>query len=242
MTLLSLAAVTGSWNVFVPYGGMHAAAVCVCAAAIAGMAWAGRALRERHEMAFRRALAIFALGYWVAYNVWWNRAGIDLADGLPLHICDLNGLIAPLALLTLNRWLRAALYFWTFALTVQAFVQPTLTQGPAFAVFWWFWAAHTIITACAVYDLAVLRFRPGWDDLKRAYVTSAIYLAAIIPLNRLLGTNYGFIGNPPPEVPIPPFIDTLGPWPLRAVLVVLIAAAGFVLVKLPWRTAKMPAA
>jgi uncharacterized membrane protein YwaF len=57
---------------------------------------------------------------------------------LPLHICGLNGVIAPLALLTLNRWLRATLYFWAFGLTSQAFIQPNLTTGPAVPVFWCF--------------------------------------------------------------------------------------------------------
>ena len=88
----------------------------------------------------------------------------------------LAGLIAPLALLTLNRWLRAILYFWAFTLTVQAFIQPNLVHGPATAVFWLFWLQHTIIIAYAFYDLVVLRFRPDWRDLGRVYIVSAIYL------------------------------------------------------------------
>ena len=55
------------------------------------------------------------------------------------------------------------------ALTLQAFVQPALTAGPASLVFWAFWTAHTIIAACAVYDLAVLGFRP---ELERSRLRS----------------------------------------------------------------------
>jgi uncharacterized membrane protein YwaF len=51
----------------------------------------------------------------------------------------------------------------------------------------------------------------------------------------LLGANYGFIGNPPPGVAIPPFVDALGPWPLRAVIVVVLGAAAFALLVLPWQ-------
>ncbi len=64
---------------------------------------------------------------------------------------------------------------------------------------------------------------------------SALYVAAIVPVNLLLGANYGFIGNPPPGVRIPPFVDALGPWPLRAVIVVALGAVGFALLALPWQ-------
>jgi hypothetical integral membrane protein (TIGR02206 family) len=227
----------GAWDNFVPYSGLHLVTVSLCVLAVASLAMAGRALPDTSKMALRRALGIFGIAYWVSYNVWWNRHGLILPSGLPLHICDLNGLIAPLALVTLNRWLRATAYFWTFALTTQAFLQPTLITGPAGAMFWWFWAQHTIILSCAVYDLAVLGFRPNWRDLGRAYVVSAIYLAAVIPVNFALDANFGFIGNPPPPARIPPFVDALGPWPQRALIVVALAAAGFALLVLPWRIA-----
>jgi hypothetical integral membrane protein (TIGR02206 family) len=225
----------GAWEVFVPYGGLHLAAVSACALLVAGLVVAARVLAAPQQAALRRAFGIFAIVYWMTYNIWWNRHGLDPATGLPLQICDLNGLVAPLALLTGKRWLRATLYFWTFALTVQAFIQPSLTLGPASPVFWWFWAAHSIVLASAVYDLAVLGFRPQWRDLGYAYGVSALYVAAIVPVDLLLGANYGFIGNPPPGVEIPPFVDALGPWPLRGVMVVVLGASAFALLALPWQ-------
>ncbi len=48
---------------------------------------------------------------------------------------------------------------------------------------WAFWTAHTIIAAGAVYDIAVLGFRPCWSDLGRALIVSAAYLAPIVLLN-----------------------------------------------------------
>jgi hypothetical integral membrane protein (TIGR02206 family) len=225
----------GAWAVFVPYGGLHALAVAVCAGLIAAPAWLGRALRPGGEAALRRTLAALAVGYWLAYNIWWNWNGIDLRTGLPLQLCDINGLMAPLALLTGWRWARATLYFWTAALTLQAFIQPALSAGPASLVFWAFWTAHTIIAACAVYDIAVLGFRPGWSDLARALLVSAAYLALIVPVNAWLGSDYGFVGNPAPDIQVPPFVLMLGPWPQRAIILVALAVLGFVVVLLPWR-------
>ena len=223
------------WDVFAPYGALHLVTALVCLLVIAAVTAAGRKLRANHKTAFCRAIGIFGLAYWVAYNVWWMRQARDLAVALPLHICDLNGVIAPLMLLTHNRWLRATCYFWTFALTTQAFIQPELVFGPSRVEFWWFWVQHTIILGCAVVDIVVLGFRPDWRDLARACVASAIYVLAVVPVNVLLGSNYGYIGDPPPPARIPPFIDALGPWPLRAVIVVILAAVGFVVVLLPWR-------
>jgi hypothetical integral membrane protein (TIGR02206 family) len=232
---------SAAWDVFVPYGGLHLAALGACALAVAGIAMAGRALRrtqrDAQEALLRRTFGVFGIAYWLTYNTWWNRHGLDLT-GLPLHICDLSGLVAPLALITGWRWLRALLYFWTFTLTIQAFIQPALTLGPASAVFWWFWGAHTIILAAAVYDLAVLGFRPGWPDFARACVASALYLAVIIPLDLWLGANYGYVGNPPPGVPIPPFVEALGPWPLRALAIAALTVAGYGLLMLPWQRTK----
>jgi uncharacterized membrane protein YwaF len=66
-------------------------------------------------------------------------------------------------------------------------------------------------------------------------VVSLAYVAVVTPINLALGTNYGFIGNPPPSKAIPPFIDAMGPWPRRAVIVMGLAIVGFVLALLPWR-------
>jgi hypothetical integral membrane protein (TIGR02206 family) len=231
------------WTIFVPFGGLHAVTVAVCALLVLAVTSAGRALRERGaEPAFRNALAILALGYWLAYLVWWNWSALDVYAGLPLHLCDFNGLVAPFALLTRNRWLRAALYFWTFTLTLQAFVQPELHAGPALPAFWAFWAGHTIIVSLAVYDLAVLGFRPDWSDVGRVLVLSLAYVALVMPLDLTLGANYGFIGNPPPGKSLPPFIEAMGPWPRRAFIVIGLAALGFVLALLPWRLAVAPRA
>ncbi len=91
--------------------------------------------------------------------------------------------------------------------------------------------------ASAVYDITVLGFRPDWRDVRRVIIVSLAYVAVVTPVNLALGTNYGFIGNPPPGKPIPPFIDAMGPWPGRALIVMALATIGFILALLPWRFA-----
>jgi len=224
----------GAWDSFVPYSGLHLVTVCCCVALIAGLLAAGRACGRARQMQLRWLLGIFGLVYWLTYNVWWNRHGIDVVSGLPLQICDCNGVIAPFALLTQNRWLRATLYFWAFALTTQAFIQPALQAGPSTPLFWWFWAQHTIILGYAVFDLAVLGFRPDWRDCGRACAAGAAYLAIVVPVDLALNADYGYLGALPARQ-IPPFVAALGPWPLRAVVVVALAGFAFAVAELPWQ-------
>lgn len=219
---------------FAPYGALHLVSVGGCLAVIAGLVAAGRHSRAAHERKFRRALGVFGLAYWLSYNIWWNWHGLDPATGLPLQICDVNGVIAPLALLTLDRSLRATLYFWAFALSTQAFIQPALQFGPATPLYWWFWAQHTIILGYAVFDVAVLGFRPDWRDLLRACGSGAIYLAVVVPVDLALNADYGYLGDLDADR-IPPFVAALGPWPERAIMVVVLAALAFVIVELPWQ-------
>jgi hypothetical integral membrane protein (TIGR02206 family) len=222
------------WDVFVPYSALHFCTVVICALAIAGLVFIGCALPARREAVLRRGLGIFGLVYWLSYNVWWNRQGIDFVNGLPLQICDVNGAIAPVVLLTQQRFMRATLYYWAFALSTQAFIQPALQVGAANPIFYWFWAQHTIILAYAVYDLAVLRFRPQWRDLMRCYAVSTLYLAVVVPLNSILGADYGYLGNWP-AADIPPFVAALGPWPARAVILVVLCVLACAIVQLPWQ-------
>jgi hypothetical integral membrane protein (TIGR02206 family) len=220
---------------FTPFGLVHFLVVCVCALLLVALARFGRGTHDKaDERRTRRALAIFALVYWAAYNTWWNWDGLDLRTGLPLQACDVSGLVAPFALLSLNRWLRATLYFWAFAFATQAFIQPTLSDGPAHVVFWAFWIAHLAILACAVYDVTVLGFRPDWSDFARAAIVAVAWGAVALSADLMLGANYGYIGNPPAGTRIPPLVEALGPWPQRLLVIAALAALTFLLLLWPW--------
>jgi hypothetical integral membrane protein (TIGR02206 family) len=235
MTAGALVADSQSLDVFTLFGTVHVVTVGACAVVLAAVGLLGGRLRATSaEPHVRHALAIVALAYWFSYYTWWNWYGIDLVIGLPLQTCDVSELVAPLALLTRNRWLRSTLYFWTFAFATQAFIQPTLTVGPAHLVFWAFWLAHTLIAACALYDITALGFRPDWTDLMRALVAALAYAAIVLPVDLWLGANYGFIGNPPAGTPIPAMVEALGPWPQRLIVIFALAGLGFVLALAPW--------
>jgi len=151
---------------------------------------------------------------------------------LPLHICDLVGWVAFFALWMQRRILRTILYFWGLGLTTQAFITPTIDTGPDTVKFWLFWASHLTIVGSAIYDVAVLRYRPTWRDLGVIALVMIGYGIIIIPFDLSFGFNYGYIGNTRPTSPT--LIDRLGDWPLRLLWMWLISHACFLLLTATW--------
>ena len=181
-------------DAFVPYGGLHAVALAVCLPAIAAPALIGRALEHigRSSCAARWRRSLFVIGLPT------RRGGIGTgsfahrpaAAGVRLQRADrAAGAAERLAFRTRD------FVFLDRALTLQAFIQPALTAGPAALVFWAFWMAHTRSRPAQSRPrragLSPLLERSG-----RALIVSACYVALGVPINLWLGSNYGYLGNP----------------------------------------------
>ncbi len=203
-------------DAFEPFGAVHAVVVLGAVALVVGSCVLGRRWRRRgqasREIRLRGAWVGFTMG-WQAFATLWYLLNGDLSVSLPLHVCDLAAWIAPLALWLQKRPLRALLYFWAIALSTQAFFTPVLGEGVGRLQFWFFWVGHLQIVGSAIYDAAVLGFRPRLRDLVFAAGALLVYGLAMFGLNIALGTNYGYVGDSDPSRPT--VIDHLGPWPGR---------------------------
>lgn len=175
-----------------------------------------------------RALAIFSLVTVVVHQIFWlTPAYFDWKLTLPLHWCDIAGLVGPIALLWPKRALRALLYFWVFGLSTQALVQPTVREPTVTLKFVLFWLTHGTIVWCAVYDLAVRGFRPTWRDWRTAVLVSLGYMVFIATVDGLMGWRYAFVG--PDYEGQPAILDFFGPWPMRLIPMVFAVAAMYTL-------------
>jgi hypothetical integral membrane protein (TIGR02206 family) len=190
------------------------------AAIILGRKWRG----TEREKILRNHWAWFTILWQTGAVIWWLLpSNFHLAVSLPLQLCDLAVWIAPLALLTQNRTLRALLFFWGLGLSTQAFVSPIVDGGVNTVEFWLFWVGHTQIIGSAAYDSAVLGFRPKARDF---IIVSGISIAAALAMlgfDLATGTNYWYVGNSSPDKPT--IVDLLGPWPLRVVWIMLLGLA-----------------
>jgi hypothetical integral membrane protein (TIGR02206 family) len=157
------------------------------------------------------------------WNVW-----------VPLGMCDIMTLLVSVKLLNPHRrWLSIALYFGGVGLCTNALLTPDLKEGPLRFEFWAFWLRHAAIIIVAIYDLAVLRFRPNWNDWKRACMGGLAYMAIVTLINVPFKVNFGFLGDTLPGNPSA--LDFLGPWPMRLLWVVVIVGPLWALMVVPWR-------
>jgi len=222
---------------FRPFTFAHAVALLAVAGLIAVLVVGGRRADTRTRARLERNLAWTNLLFWVVAHGWWMLPPrFDAATSLPLHMCHVAQLLASIMLLAPRPALRAIVYFWGFALCTQALITPSLREPPTSVWFWAFWIEHGLLQAIAVYDLVVRRYRPTWRDYGLACIAALVYLAVVLPIDIMLRTDYGFVGETEPENPS--ILDLLGPWPQRLLLIVFITAAAMAILMLPWQVAR----
>lgn len=223
---------------FRPFSVTHAYALLGIAALIGLAVCHGRNQKEQSAPTnFERSLALINIAVWLASHGYWQMpTRFDPVTTLPLQMCHITSLIASAVLLTRHDTLRAILYFWAFALCTQAMITPSLLDPPTSPVFWAFWFLHGFTMLTAIYDLVARGFRPTWRDYGIACAASAAYVAVVLPVDVLLGANYGFLGKS--TALHPSIIDLLGPWPQRLLIIVPLAALAMLLVMLPWVIAR----
>ena len=193
----------------------------------------------------RRIGAAIGFSVWLLSAVFYTLpANLEPHMSLPIQACDLLVLLAPLTLARPSRLLQAVVYFGGFGLTTQAFVTPTSDiGGPDNIKFWIFWLLHGVILATAIYIVMVNHFRPTFKDLRNAVLFWFVYAVGMIALNYGTyagglndgqGWYYGYLGPTLPVVVADSILKHLGPWPLRPLMMMLLALLIFVLLYLPW--------
>ncbi|MCB9882698.1 MAG: TIGR02206 family membrane protein [Planctomycetes bacterium] len=195
--------------------------------------WMRTSRDTEYETRDRRRLIVWIAGPCLAGTAYWMwEHGAEPSFALPLHLCDLAWMIGCVSLLVRNPLPRDLIYYWGFGLSAQAFVTPTLQEGPADYHFWLFWFVHWSIVLVAIVNVAALGYRPSWRGLKHTVIATLMLFAVVTPLNLALGSNYWFTGQTQPDNPT--VIDGLGPYPLRLVWMVLLVFCLFVAMTWPW--------
>ena len=222
---------------FQQFGPVHVAVLALIVAAACLLVRRRRMLGEPDRRRLDVALGIAALVIWVVNQTLemmpWRFA---LHRSVPLHACDVVGLVAPLAMLHGGRVWRAMLYYWGIGLSTQALITPELAYGLASFDFWSFWVPHGSIIALAIYDLAARGYRPGWRDYAIGIATLAVYLAVVLPFDLAYHVNYGFVGKGVPGQPS--VIDFLGEWPIRTYKLCVGVAVFLAAITVPWVIAR----
>ena len=156
--------------------------------------------------------------YWLAYNTWWNWHGLDLAHRAAA--ANLRFQRAGGAVGTDDRPALGArgVVFLDQRADVASLHSAGAHGGTGLLVFWAFWTAHTIIAACAVYDIVVAGFRPGLERPRPGLGGQRVYVALVGADESVARRGLRLHRQSGWHKEIPPFVDALGPWPQRAIV------------------------
>jgi hypothetical integral membrane protein (TIGR02206 family) len=226
---------------FAPFTASHAVTLAAGAAAIATLVLFGGKPGRPRQLA-TALLAFACLASYALNQLAWAACSdpIDLDNSLPLHLCDIAAIVAGFALLTRRRTLCELTYFWGLAASIQGIVTPAVGYGfphPVFITFFWH---HFAIVGAALFLPLGLGWRPRRPlgrTVIRVFLWSEVYLLTMIPINFLLGTNFGFLARKPDN---PSLLDHLGPWPWYLLSLQLVGLALLSLIALPFLRSRPP--
>jgi hypothetical integral membrane protein (TIGR02206 family) len=181
---------------FQPYTHKHVIVVAVLVGTIALVCTVARSIPARYRARLEPILGLILLAIWAATaGAHFSKPSLSLQTSLPLHWCDLTGILAGVVLLRPAADTRAALHFWGLCFTSLAFLAPVEARGPIYPAFWFYFVSHGAILLAVAYDAIVRGYVPTAGDLKRTALVTAAWVAAVTPFNVLLGANYAYVGN-----------------------------------------------
>jgi hypothetical integral membrane protein (TIGR02206 family) len=151
---------------------------------------------------------------------------LTLQQALPLHLCDLNWMLAMAGALSLERRLAEPLYFFALAGTLPAIVTPDLPAGFSSLRFLAYFSTHGLVVVTALVLTFGFGLLPGRGAPWRAFLLLNLYALLVTPVNLALGTNYLYLrAKPMPGTPL----DWFGPWPYYVLVLEAAFLAGFLL-------------
>ncbi len=193
---------------FQPYGVSHQA-VLVLTLLMFGFLLA--ASRTRFAGLAEKVLGTFLLLIFPASLISNGMAGtLDAQKILPLQYCDIACIAGGIALWTRHQLCCEILYFFGIAGTLQGLLTPALAYDYPDVRFFHFFALHSSVPVAAIYVVTAMRHRPRPGSVLRMMVFSVSWYAVTAVANWLLGTNYAFQCQKPPQASL---FDALHEWP-----------------------------
>lgn len=152
---------------------------------------------RRHKNGLCLVLAAFVMFQQVSLYTWYALVtDFDLTEALPLHICRLCCLLILVFAFTKSRFaLDTVCYFSVFALS--SFFYPMRIYHLSHVLGIQFMIAHLSVVLMPFFAVIAYDWRPCWKSCFRAAVAFTVYLAVILFVNPLLGSNYFYLIDRP---------------------------------------------
>ncbi|MGH3676861.1 MAG: TIGR02206 family membrane protein [Mycobacterium sp.] len=216
---------------FSAYGPSYWGAIAVFVVGAALLVWLGRRQTESQSRRFGRIVGGFTAALYGSVLVY-SVIPPSLDRSLPLHLTDLATATSAYAWWSQRHWAFALTYFWGLSLSAQALISPAL-RGPDFPhpQFLGFWAIHLLVVWAAIYLTWGRRMRPDWRSYRIAVVVTLAWATITFTVNRIAGTNYGFLNGKPSTASL---LDVLGPWPIYLLVGGTLVFSVWAMMTWPW--------
>ena len=154
-----------------------------------------------------------------------------LHHSLPINICPLALFCSMIAICRRSQLAYEMAYFWGFAATLNSILTPDIKWAfPSFGFIGYF-VSHCGAIWLVLYATLVLKMRPEWKSIWRAFIAFNVTLVILAVVNIALGgANYAFLLEAP-EADTPFFF---APWPWYIPVLELISVGMFAVAYLPF--------
>lgn len=217
---------------FVLFGDQHLWVMFITLALTIVLPLAVRKLRsEQVTRTVSLTLALVLLVGKISEPIYRITVGQPWPEVLPLHLCDLGGVLAAIMLINRSYYFYELTYFWGLGGTLQAILTPTLKNAFPHIDFWLYFVTHGLIIVGAVYATVLFGYRPTLKSIWRTFLTTLSLALIIAPINWFLNTNYLYLCAKPPTASL---IDYLGPWPWYLLSLVPVSLVFFLIYYSPF--------
>ena len=135
----------------------------------------------------------------------------DIRTGLPFHLCSVSLFTYPPAVFTRSETFRNFIYAVNMPGAFFALITPDVGQSPALSFYFiHLMAAHTLIVLVPLYMVVCGVFRPRPAALPKVTGLLVLTMLPALVLNRLIGSNYFFIGGSVPGTLTEILADSVG--------------------------------
>lgn len=155
--------------------------------------------------------------------------GLNVQDDLPLHLCRILGVIAPVIVYSNNRIFIQIFIYIALAGTLNAMI----TADPGFGFphyeYFLYWVYHGGIILVALFAWTVMKIRLNMFSGLMAFLSINVYFVFVHLINVWLSSNYMYSRHKPPVTTL---MDHLGDWPvyifwLEGIAILLLAMIFF---------------
>ena len=157
--------------------------------------------RWKHKEHFRYIMAaVFFVNMLCLYTYFILTGVYTWKLHLPLHLCFISGYLFMYVLVTGNKRLFQAVYFFTWVGPLPAMLWPNTPMRIDRFLSWHFVISHHVLLLMGLFCLFVLDYPIARKDIWKAFCLGNIIFASVFLFNQIFGTNYIMTDTLPPHI------------------------------------------